>query len=301
MDIITEKQTILIVDDEKTNRNVLRELLSPIANIKLAKDGEQALSKVLQHKPDLVLLDVIMPKLDGFQVLETMQTDPSTKEVPVIFITGLNDNQGEEAGLSLGARDYVSKPFHPAIVMARVKTQLELRLKEKQLKALANTDILTGINNRRRFEYLFQKEWNRCWRSQSPLSLLIMDIDNFKAYNDTLGHPAGDQTLTAVAQTINETAKRPGDFAARYGGEEFVVVLPESDKSAAINVAQQICENIRNLNIEHPSSVSDVVTLSIGGSTTIPDNDYTHNLMISQADERLYQAKKEGRNRFICE
>lgn len=301
MDIPNLEQTILIVDDEKSNRNVLRELLSPLAKIILAKDGEQALSKTKQHHPDLILLDIIMPKMDGFEVLKTLQNDPGTKNIPVIFITGLNDISGEENGLSLGARDYVTKPFHHAIVMARVKTQLELRMKERQLRELANTDILTGINNRRHFEDLFEKEWNRCWRSQSALSILMIDIDYFKPYNDTLGHQAGDKTLTAVAQALKNSIKRPGDFVARFGGEEFIVVLPDSDKSAAINVAQQICENIRALKINHPKSFTDIITVSLGGSTAIPDNDYKHNNLVGLADERLYQAKAEGRNRFICE
>ncbi|MBT5186893.1 MAG: diguanylate cyclase [Kordiimonadaceae bacterium] len=300
MNFSNYEQSILIVDDEKSNRNILTELLSPVARIILAKNGEQALKKALQHKPDLILLDIIMPDIDGFEVMTSLQSHPETQHISVIFITGFHDEFAEEEGLSLGARDYVTKPFSNAIVMARVKTQLELKKKEHQLHLLANTDILTGINNRRQYETLFEKEWNRCWRSQKPLSYLLIDIDYFKKYNDSLGHSAGDETLTKVAECLESSLDRPADFVARYGGEEFVIILPESDLTAAEHVSKKLCDNIFNMKIEHPKSPHKFITISIGATSTIPSEEFNKNKLLNKADDLLYGAKDKGRNQYIC-
>ena len=233
MNLINTEFTLLIVDDEKQNRLLLTELFGTTYKIIQAKNGVQALEKARQHRPDLILLDVLMPEMDGMGVLRELKRDDATRLIPVIFITALDSATDEENGLNLGAVDYISKPFHPPIVRVRVRNQLQLVHQRRLLEQLASLDGLTGIPNRRQFDATLLKEWHRCQRNQQPLSLIVADVDFFKKYNDALGHAAGDRVLQEVAATLRQAARRPGDLVARYGGEEFVLLLPETDATSA--------------------------------------------------------------------
>lgn len=292
--------TLLIVDDEKQNRTLLTELLQDDYRIILAKNGVQALERAREHAPDLVLLDVLMPELDGFATIRALKQDDATRNIPVIFISALDSPQDEELGLTLGAADYIAKPFHPPIVCVRVRNHLQAVHQRRLLEQLALIDSLTEIPNRRRFAEVYVQEWRRCLRCASPLSLMVVDVDHFKAYNDSYGHAAGDLVLKRVALAIQATLRRPGDFVARYGGEEFVVVLPEVDAVGARSLAEQIRAQVESQNLPHAaSSVGPCVTVSIGGATLFPTAAEVDNEFFSRADSYLYDAKHAGRNR-VC-
>ncbi len=226
---MTQTFTLLIVDDEKTNRTLLTELLRPDHQVILAKNGIQALERAREHRPDLILLDVLMPEMDGYAVIRELKGDDRCRDIPVIFITALDSVEDEEHGLELGAVDYISKPFRPSIVRARVRNHLQAVHQRRLLEQLALLDSLTEIPNRRRFVQVFEAEWRRCQRNGAPLSLIVVDVDHFKLYNDSYGHAAGDVVLRDVARALRGTLHRASDFIARFGGEEFVILLPEID------------------------------------------------------------------------
>jgi diguanylate cyclase (GGDEF)-like protein len=222
--------------------------------------------------------------------------------IPVIFITAMDREEDETRGLEAGAMDYITKPISPPIVRARVRNHLELKRYHDILENLSVTDGLTGIANRRRFDQFLEREWRRAIRSRSPLSLIFMDIDLFKAFNDHYGHLAGDDCLRKLAQGLNEVIQRPADLLARYGGEEFACVLPETDTQGAIAVADKIRQKIDNLNITFTSPTSgDHITVSMGLATLIPLKAQSSADLIRLADELLYEAKKLGRNRVVSQ
>ncbi len=290
--------TLLVVDDEKQNRLLLTELFQDEYKIILAKNGEQALSRAHEHVPDLILLDVLMPDMDGLETIRELKRSDKTRHIPVIFITALDSPTDEEQGLNLGAADYIGKPFHAAVVRARVRNQLQIVHQSRLLEKLASLDGLTGIPNRRQFDRVYEREWRRCQRNQAPLSLLVADVDHFKKYNDTLGHAAGDRVLQQVPQMMSASVGRPGDFVARYGGEEFVMLLPETEQEEAAHVAQRVLANLAKLNIDHPeSATAPYVTLSIGGISFIPHSVDVDSKIFEQADAALYQSKATGRNK----
>ncbi len=296
-----ERQKILIVDDERFNINVLVELLKPEHKTTVAKNGRQALERVLMGTPpDLILLDVMMPGMDGYEVIHKLKDNEKTKNIPVIFITALSQTSDEAKGFDLGAVDYITKPFQPTIVKARVNTHLRLKRKSDLLESLVALDGLTEIPNRRRFDETLDLEWKRAIRNNNLLSLVLMDIDHFKLYNDNYGHAAGDVCLKKVARSIEKVPQRPADLVARYGGEEFVAVLPETDGEGATQIAEQMREAVFSLGVTHEfSSASDVVTISLGVATIYPVVEIDQKYLIEQADKGLYDAKEEGRNRFV--
>ena len=271
MNLINTEFTLLIVDDEKQNRLLLTELFGTTYKIIQAKNGVQALEKARQHRPDLILLDVLMPEMDGMGVLRELKRDDATRLIPVIFITALDSATDEENGLNLGAVDYIPKPFHPPIVRVRVRNQLQLVHQRRLLEQLASLDGLTGIPNRRQFDATLLKEWHRCQRNQQPLSLIVADVDFFKKYNDALGHAAGDRVLQEVAATLRQAARRPGDLVARYGGEEFVLLLPETNATGAQALAEGLQQLLHSKAFAHPnSSLGPWLTMSMGGNTIVP-------------------------------
>lgn len=291
---------ILVVDDEKHNRVLLAKLLQDEYSVILAKNGVQALALAQEHRPDLILIDILMPDMDGYEAVRALKNHDSTRNIPVIFISSLDSVSEEEKGLQLGAVDYITKPFHPPIVLARVRNHLQAVHQRRLLEHLALIDSLTEVPNRRRLDEVLQQEWRRCQRSGQPLSLMVVDVDHFKAFNDSLGHSAGDAVLKRVAQTIKAALKRPADFVARYGGEEFVVVLPEVDQAGAQAVAAQLRADIAGLRIPHPESdTADWLTISIGGATQVPGNEDAEAVFFAHADASLYQAKRSGRNRVV--
>ena len=294
------KNTILIIDDEKSNLMYLNSILSADYSIFVAKCGHEALKKAKELLPDLILLDIIMPDIDGYAVLAELKSSELTHEIPVIFITGLDRNEDEEKGLSLCAADYITKPFSAAIVRLRVSNQMRLINQMRAIKRLSMTDQLTGIANRRSFDQQISLEWRRAMRHQTPISLLMIDVDHFKTYNDTYGHQQGDIVLIVVAQTLSLALKRPADLASRWGGEEFAVLLPSTDLDGAMTIAEFVRINVENAVIQCPNGAISNVTVSIGENTQIPLLGDSIDEFISKADTALYTAKKMGRNRITC-
>jgi diguanylate cyclase (GGDEF)-like protein len=292
-------QKVLVADDDIVNRQVLAELLKPEHTVLLAKNGEQALERAARHLPDLILLDVVMPDMDGYEVLRRLRADAQTAHITVIFISGLGQPEDEANGLKMGAADYISKPFNETVVMARVAMHLQMVRQRRMLEHLAHVDGLTELANRRRFDEVFEAELQRSRRSGRPLSLALLDIDAFKQYNDHYGHPAGDRALRAVARTAASGLRRPADLAARYGGEEMVLLLPDTDATQAQQVVSCICGAIADLQIPHEaSSVAPMLTVSAGGATLNSIGTETGSELFAVADALLYRAKKAGRNRI---
>lgn len=288
--------SLLIVDDQPANVQVLYQALREDHRVRFATGGEQALALVRAALPDLILLDIVMPGIDGFEVCRRLKADERAADVPVIFVTGHGDNDIEAEGLALGAVDFITKPIHPAVVRARVKTHLTLRRQAQALRELAHVDGLTGVANRRAFDERLAMEWRRALRDQRPLGLVLFDIDDFKAYNDRYGHVVGDACLRRVAMGAAATLSRSSDFLARYGGEEFVLVLPDTDRDGALYVAERVGLAVRGLGIEHlGSSVVGGLTISLGAASVLPTEGEEEALLLRLADEQLYAAKRSGK------
>jgi diguanylate cyclase (GGDEF)-like protein len=291
---------VLIVDDQPANVRVMAEALSDTYEIFFATSGAKALEIAAGSNIDLVLLDVVMPDLDGFEVCRRLKEDERTNAIPVIFVTAREEESDETRGFDLGAVDYITKPIRPPIVRARVRMQLDLKHARDLLERLALIDPLTGIANRRRFEAALDDEWRRAARHSSWFSLAIVDVDDFKAYNDAYGHTRGDDCLRAVAHQLAVVARRPGDVVARYGGEEFAIVLPATDGEAMSAQMQRLLAAVESLNLGHPRSrCADHVTISIGSVsvTASPAGQATD--VVEAADRLLYQAKENGRNQVV--
>ena len=297
-----QQQTILIVDDEPTNIQALGNLLKDEYHIRVATSGEKALAMIQdrgQALPDLILLDIQMPGIDGYEVCRRVKADPHTSTSAIIFVTARNTAHEEEFGLNLGAVDYIVKPFTPAIVRARVNTHMKLKQKTDLLERHALLDGLTGVPNRRHFDEQFDVEVKRSLRDGHPLSVIMMDIDHFKAYNDHYGHGAGDQCLQKVAKALATALSRPSDRVYRYGGEEFVALLPGTDMAGTREVAERLRIAIEDLGISHEySSAGPVVTVSLGTATLEPGGDIKQDSLLKHADLALYAAKEAGRNRI---
>lgn len=297
---MTAPFTVLIVDDEKHNRHLLTELLKADYQLIVAKNGEQAVQRAHEHRPDLILLDVLMPDMDGYAVIRALKHDDDTRDIPVIFVSALDSVGDEEKGLDLGAVDYISKPFHPPIVRVRVRNHLQSVQQRRLLEQLALLDSLTGIPNRRRFNQVFEQEWRRCLRTHAPLSLIVVDVDNFKAFNDNFGHAAGDEVLRRIATSLQQSLRRPADLVCRYGGEEFVMLLPGSTMAGAQVLAEAARFEIETRCFDLEASGAPThVTVSMGGATRIPHQTTPDLAMFSEADASLYQAKHLGRNRVV--
>ncbi|MDH4284037.1 MAG: PleD family two-component system response regulator [Gallionellaceae bacterium] len=296
--------TILIVDDVSANVQVLGEALHSDYKVKVANSGLQALD-IARHKPqpDLILLDVMMPEMDGFEVCRRLKSNPQTWKIPVIFVTARGGESDEELGLDLGAVDYITKPISIAIARARIRNHIRLKQQADLLESISMVDALTRIPNRRRFDETLDAEWKRAAREKTGLSLLMVDIDQFKQYNDHYGHGAGDICLESVAAALQAGVSRPGDLVARYGGEEFAVILPETGREAACEIAARLCECVRNLKLPHGySKAGAFVTVSIGGATMQPSiEDGSPDALLGRADKMLYKAKNTGRDRACCE
>lgn len=291
-------QKVLIADDDGINRQVLATLLKPEYVVLLAKTGEQAIERAQRHLPDLLMLDVMLPDMDGYEVLRRLRSDPATAHIEVIFITGMGRPEDEARGLKLGAADYITKPFNTTVVMARVATHLEVVRQRRMLEHLAHMDGLTELANRRRFDEVYASEWQRASRHAHTISVALLDIDCFKQYNDHYGHPAGDRALRSVARVARNAMRRPCDFAARYGGEELVLLMPETDAAQALYVAEGIREAVAQLLIPHEQSIaSPVLSVSIGGATLPLVGQETAQALFDAADAALYRAKEAGRNR----
>lgn len=232
--------SILVVDDDRSNLDVLSFILKPQYTVQVAKSGLSALKRAQEQQPDLILLDVLMPDMNGFEVLAELKASDSTRHIPVIFITGLGRAEDEERGFLLGAVDYIVKPFKASTIKARVRTHMRIVKQIRTIERLCLIDGLTDIPNRRSLDQHLETEWNSARREKTPLSLLIVDVDRFKNFNDTHGHPQGDVLLQSLAQTLLSVLKRPRDFAARMGGEEFAVLLPDTMLPGALAIAEEL-------------------------------------------------------------
>ena len=293
--------TILVVDDSPENLQVLSAVLKGQYKVKVALNGERALALAqAEPNPDLILLDVMMPGMDGYEVCKHLKSHAATANIPVLFVSSRDEEEDEARGLSLGAIDYIVRPIRPSIVQARVRNHLDLKRSRDLLQRLTTQDHLTGISNRRRFDDFLDMEWRRAAREQAPISLIAIDIDHFKAYNDHYGHPGGDQCLIEVARTLATCVTRPCDLVARCGGEEFACVLPSTDSAGAANLAEQIRLGILARALEHAQSGTHThVTISLGVATVIPQADESHQALVDLADAALYEAKSAGRNRHV--
>jgi len=289
---------VLIVDDEPANIHGLAAALGADYDLRFATGGERALALAAELAFDLVLLDVVMPGLDGYEVLRRLKADAATRDVPVIFVTSKDDVADEERGFALGAVDYIAKPISAPIVRARVRTHLELKRQRDLLEQRALIDQLTGVANRRGFDEALERRWQTGVREGTPLLLVLLDVDHFKPYNDHYGHGAGDDCLRRIGEALNAAFDRPGELAARVGGEEFALLLPGGGGDAPL---VRLLDTIRRLAIPHAHSAAAArVSVSAGAIETVPTAADSPRSLLEASDRLLYQAKREGRNRAIA-
>ena len=292
------KFKLLIVDDIPINIKMISQVLRDHYIIQVAKNGDDAISiATTRPKPDLILLDIEMPEMNGYELCRKLKKNKVTEKIPVIFITGRTEAVDEKVGLEMGAVDYITKPFNASVVLARVNAHMTLKRQSDLLEKLASLDGLTNIPNRRKFDETLKQEWLRARRSQKPLSIIFIDVDFFKRFNDFFGHSVGDQCLCIIARTLKESLKRQSDFVARYGGEEFVAILPDTDAPTALLLAESIRINVENLKIPHtPSPDFKSVTISLGVATVVPTGEIDAIDLLNAADKAVYAAKVNGRN-----
>jgi len=293
-----KKNTLLIVDDENANLKVLTHILGSEYTIFTATNGLNALQKAKELQPDLILLDILMPGMDGYETLFTIKNTDETKRIPVVFITGLDSEEDEEKGLSLDAADYITKPFSVPIVKLRVRNQIQIVNQLRTIERLSMIDQLTNLPNRRSFDIRLSVEWKQAIREKLPISLLMLDLDKFKDLNDTYGHQCGDIVLKYLADVFQRSLKRPSDFTARWGGEEFIVLLPNTPLEGAIEVAENIRVNVEKSTINH-EGVNLKITVSIGVTAILPVQNSSMEMFIAKADKAMYMAKEAGRNKVI--
>lgn len=295
------ESTVLLIDDDTVLLQTMARALKDDYKVKIATDGLAGLALVeADPSIDLIILDIMMPGLKGFDVCKRIKANPKLHKIPIIFVTALNDLPDKTKAFNLGAVDFVTKPIELPILKARVRTHVTLKRQFDHMEQMATTDPLTQIANRRKYDDMLELEWKRAIRNQTPIALLMLDIDNFKNFNDHYGHGAGDDCLAIFARVLKRSANRPSDLVARLGGEEFAVILPDSNQDGAITVAERILEHLRTLHMEHKYSDSAAfVTCSIGIATMQPDFETDANLIYEQADQALYKAKSSGKNRYV--
>jgi diguanylate cyclase (GGDEF)-like protein len=288
---------VLVGEDQAVNVHAIYAVLASDYEVLVATDGEQGLQQCRSMAPDLVLLDVNLPRIDGYEVCRQLQADPATRAIPVMFLTARADTASEVAGFALGAVDYISKPINGTILRARVKSQVTIKRQRDALRALLLTDALTGVSNRRHFDHQRRHRWTHCLRSGSSLALLMIDIDYFKLYNDHYGHQQGDACLAAVAQCCASVVQRPLVTFARYGGEEFAAILSDTTAAGAAALAQRMVTLVRALQRAHAASpLGGLLSISVGAACDRPSPQRECTQLLQQADAHLYRAKQGGRN-----
>lgn len=299
--MIQKRAAILVVDDERMNIQILNNALCDEYTILAAMTGEQAIKVAFESLPSLILLDIVLPDMSGHDVCRILKSNELTKHIPIIFITAQSGSDDELIGLELGATDYFPKPFVLPLIKVRIRNQIELVQKTAELERLVWIDGLTGIPNRRRFDERYVDACNYANRNKRRISILLLDIDFFKQYNDYYGHVKGDEVLKTVALTLEKSASRPFDLVARYGGEEFVILLTDSSESEGLRLAEKVRQKIEELAIPHiKSTIHKSLTISIGVTTsTIDDAELDGEKLLEVADLCLYEAKALGRNTVI--
>jgi len=304
--LISSSANILIVDDVEDNIEILGDLLTFDGyNVQTARSGESALKRVQESRPDLILMDILMPGMDGFEVCERLKADSSTNDIPVVFVSSMTDLESKVKGFKIGGVDYINKPFQHAEVLVRVNTHItmlrlrkDLEMRNAELERLANTDYLTNLYNRRRFFLRAEKIYAEAVRTGYPISITLIDLDHFKQVNDTHGHLIGDQVLVHIAHLIRDHC-RENDMAARYGGEEFAILHPDINKIAAYEVVERVREKVNNTPFISGANEIDL-TLSAGiiDSETCKDCPRVDDIL-ALADIALYRAKDGGRNQVV--
>lgn len=307
----------LVIEDTLTSLTVVSHQLERMGITPLrAQSGEEGLRLFQEQRPDLVLLDIVMPGMDGYEVARRIRALEKAGEwTPILFLTGLDGDTNLEKGIAAGGDDYLTKPVSEVVLAAKVRAMQrivqmrcsllvltrKLDAANQELTRLSSIDGLTGVANRRQFDEVLSREWRRAARAHRPVSLLMVDVDFFKQYNDLYGHQTGDDCLKAVAGALRDQLKRPSDFVARFGGEEFAVLLPETGEEGAMLVAEGICRAVRELGIPHEASmVAGVVTASVGVATRETEGQLHGTLeLVAAADRALYAAKATGRNRTM--
>jgi len=319
----TFRISVLLVDDQPMIAEAVRRALEEESDIEFhyCADPTKAIKIANRIKPTIILQDLVMPEVNGLMMVKFFRVNKDTSQVPIIVLSTKEDPKIKSEAFSLGVNDYLVKLPDKVELIARLRyhstayiyhkqrdeafaalqeSQRQLHEANRALEKLSSQDGLTGIANRRQFDKVLANEWNRAMRNRTPISLLMLDIDYFKLYNDTYGHQKGDSCLKAVAQVLKENEKRPADLAARYGGEEFAVILPETDGRGAHEIAVTILEKIRAAAIPHKTSrVSALLTASLGVATTTADRGNQPDILVHQADRALYQAKEQGRNQVV--
>lgn len=293
-----QRPRLLMVDDQPINVQTLYQAFAADHQVFVATSGEQALGLCASKHPDLVLLDVEMPGMDGYAVCRHLKADAATRDIPVIFVTAHTDESAETRALDAGAVDFITKPINPRTVRARVKTHLTLKTQADLLRQWVYTDGLTGVRSRGYFDERLAEEAGRARRSGSELSVVLLDVDFFKRYNDLYGHQSGDTCLRRIAQTLRSGLNRHGDQLARYGGEEFVCLLPSTGLDGALHVARLLGNQVFEQHILHADSlVAPVVTVSMGVCTAAGRDAFAPDALLRGAEAQLYRAKSLGRNR----
>jgi diguanylate cyclase (GGDEF)-like protein len=306
--------SILLVDDDPGMIQVMGRILSGIGQLRFATSGTAALKQARELPTDLMLLDAEMPGMTGYQVCEIMKADPALRDIPVIFVTAHSGDELELKGLEIGAVDFIAKPISEPLLLARVRTQLRVKHLTDELRRIATIDALTEVSNRRTFDEALGREWKRCLRARIPLSLVMVDVDHFKLFNDHYGHPAGDGCLRSIAQALHSACMRPADLVARYGGEEFVLLLPHTPRAGAELMGARVHSAIALLSVPHEMSpTAPCVTVSVGigyhdeqsaSWAKLPVDSRggvspacTAHDLVRCADQALYEAKRRGRAR----
>ena len=288
---------VLVVEDSLFNQFVLQKILGDCFLLAKAMTGKEAMDQVHKFHPHLILLDIILPDANGFDILVMLKEIEETRKIPVIIITGLNSDEDEEKGFRLGAVDYIRRPFKNAIVRARVNTQIEMIRQIESVERMGLVDELTEIYNRRAFDMQIQYEWQHAVTEKTELSMLMMDVDKFKVYNDTYGHLQGDSMLRAVAKALSKGLKPSSGQVYRYGGEEFAVLLPGTGMDAALVVAERLRGSVAAINVTcRGTGQPTQETISIGASSMKPKSEDKITDLVESADQMLYKAKANGRN-----
>jgi len=313
---------ILIIDDSSSIRSLLRHILTKegYQDLLFAKTAQEGFAILETEEIDLILMDIIMPEINGLEACEYIKDELKLEDIPVIMVTGKTDPDYLKKAFDAGAMDYIKKPINRVELLARINSAVSLIKKEdelqktvelleqsnqelekanQELEKMVSIDGLTEIANRKFFDQRLKNEWNRAKREDTTLTLLMIDIDNFKGYNDTYGHQGGDECLKKLANLFEEISYRPGDLAARYGGEEFAIILAETDFAGAKEVGERVRSEVESLELEHKASpVSEYVTVSIGAAVAQPEVKDSEKSLIEKADRALYQAKEAGRNQL---
>jgi two-component system chemotaxis family response regulator WspR len=318
----SDQVRVLLVDDQLIIAEAIRRMLASQADIAFhfVSDAQAAHAAALALRPTVILQDLVMPGADGFQLLAGYRADAQLRDVPVVVLSTKEEARLKAHGFAVGASDYLVKLPDQLELVARIRhhsrgyislrqrdaalrslraSQDELARANQELQKLAALDGLTGIANRRRFDEALGVEWQRARRQHAPLSLLLCDVDCFKAYNDSLGHPAGDLCLKKTAAVLTAQLKRPADLAARYGGEEFTILLPDTDLAGALKLADDCRRQLQQAAMPHAGGVGGMVTMSIGVACAAPAEGGSAEALVTAADAALYEAKRGGRNR-VC-